>query len=264
MVVSAQEVRQKTRRVNQKPDRRDAFEICEGVRRGFYSSIMYIPPVEIERLREILSRQRHFIRLCTAQGNAAKYLLRSQGLRQGAPSLRSERAWDELRASSPWESLRPHLALHDQVRRIAHENVGRLETELQEALIPFRETLRRLRTVPGVGLVTSASFVAALGTPDRFPDSGHGVSYIGLAPATYDRGEAERHGHITKRGCGELRAMLCEAAQHAAKPTHPLNPYFLQIGARHGYKKAVVALAQRLARILYPMWRKGEDFDQCN
>jgi transposase len=166
-----------------------------------------------------------------------------------------------LLASPRVASLRPHLVLHAQIWRNAHKNVGILETELHEALSPFTETIRRLQTVPGVGLVVSASFLAALGTPDRFPDSSHVASYIGLVPATYDSGEAERHGRITKRGSAELRAMLCEAAHHTANPKHPLNPYFTRICARHGYKKAIVTLAQRLARILYQMWRKGEDFD---
>ena len=55
--------------------------------------------------------------------------------------------------------------------------------------------------------------------------------------------------------------LLCEAAHHTANPRHPLNPYFRRTAARHGYKKAVVAVAQRLARILFQMWRKGQAFD---
>jgi transposase len=87
------------------------------------------------------------------------------------------------------------------------------------------------------------------------------VSYIGLGVSTYSSGERERHGHITKRGSAELRAMLCEAAHHVANVRHPLNPYFTRICARHGFKKAVVCVAQRLARILYQMWRNEEDLD---
>ena len=136
-----------------------------------------------------------------------------------------------------------------------------LEEELAEAIEPFKGIVDRLRTVPGVGPITAATYVAVLGTADRFPDSGHVVSYLGLAPSTYDSGDRERHGHITKRGAGELRAVLCEAAHHAAKATHPLNPYFVRLAARQGYRKAIVAVAQRLARILYRMWRNEEEFD---
>jgi hypothetical protein len=55
--------------------------------------------------------------------------------------------------------------------------------------------------------------------------------------------------------------MLCECAHHAAKSAHPLNPYWVRVLSKQGYKRAVVAVAQRLARILYAMWRNGEDFD---
>ena len=79
--------------------------------------------------------------------------------------------------------------------------------------------------------------------------------------ADYNSGERERHGHITKRGSGELRMLLCEAAHHSASARHPLNPYFRRIIAGHGYKKAVVAVAQRMARILFQMWRTGQGFD---
>jgi transposase len=118
-----------------------------------------------------------------------------------------------------------------------------------------------LMSIPGVGLVTAATYVATLGTVDRFPSSNHVVSYLGLAPSMYDSGDVERHGHITKAGSSQLRALLCEVAQQAARSTHPLNPYFRRLAARSGYKKAAIAIAQRLARIMYRMWRNGERFD---
>lgn len=136
-----------------------------------------------------------------------------------------------------------------------------MENELKEAIIFAEKTQQSIMTVPGVGPITASSFIAVLGNTKRFPTSAHVASYIGLVPSTYDSGETERHGRITKRGSGELWAMLCEAAHHAAKPTHPLNPYWRRIAAKGGYRKEVVAVAPRLARILFQMWRSGEDFD---
>jgi hypothetical protein len=54
--------------------------------------------------------------------------------------------------------------------------------------------------------------------------------------------------------------MLCEAAHHARRAAHPLNPHFARVCARHGYKNAVVAVAHRLCRILFAMLRDGTDF----
>jgi transposase len=80
-------------------------------------------------------------------------------------------------------------------------------------------------------------------------------------PSTYQSGEDEAHGRITKRGSAELRAMLCEAAHHAGRPDHPLHPYFARLCARRGYKTAIIAVAHRLYRIIFAMLRHPRDFD---
>jgi transposase len=263
VVIDAREVRAKARRINQKSDKRDAFEICDGLRRGIYTCIVYVPPDEIQRLRVILSRRRHFVSLCTSQVNAAKFLLRSEGLTHCAGKLNTWQAWERLLSKPEVAALRPYLMMHAEVWKVAKQQVEALEKELKEALKPFSREVEILTTVPGVGLITAATFIATIGDPRRFPSSGHVVSYIGLAPATYNSGEKERYGHITKRGSAELRAMLCEAAHHASNPKHPLNPYFVRALSKGGYKKAVVAVAQRLARILYQMHKKGEVFDEA-
>ena len=55
--------------------------------------------------------------------------------------------------------------------------------------------------------------------------------------------------------------MLCQAAHHANHANHPLHPYFAPLCARRGYKLAVIAVAHRVCRILFAMWRDGRDFD---
>jgi transposase len=260
-VIDAGEVRRKARRINQKSDKRDAFDICDGLRRGIYTSLVYVPDAPVQRLRRTLSRRRHFVKVSTMQVNGAKSVLRSVGLAREAASLATAKAWDRLLERPAVEGLRLYLSVHADVWRVAQEKVALLEEELREALKPFDETARRLQRIPGVGLITSATFMAVLGRPDRFPKGGRVVSYIGLVPSSWDTADTQRHGHITKRGSGELRAMLCEAAQHAARGDHPLNPYWRRVFGKQGYKRAVVAVAQRLARIMWRMWVNQEEFD---
>jgi hypothetical protein len=106
LVVDAHEVRTKALRPNQKSDRRDALELCEGLRRGSYRSVVHVPPEPIERLRETLGRRRHFVRLKTMQVNAAKRLLRT-----AASGLSQAAAWPRLRPGTScwprWRSIRP-------------------------------------------------------------------------------------------------------------------------------------------------------------
>ncbi len=97
IVVDAHEVRAKAHRPNQKSDSRDAFELCDGIRRGLYRATVHVPPPEISALRETLSRRRHFVRQQTAEVNAAKRLLRSAGCAKlSTKTLGTATAWTAL------------------------------------------------------------------------------------------------------------------------------------------------------------------------
>ena len=89
-VIDAREVRLKAHRPTQKSDRRDAFELCDGLRRGSYRAVVHVPPPAVTRVRETLARRRHFVRLETAQVNAVKRLLRGAGLGHRSRSLGTE------------------------------------------------------------------------------------------------------------------------------------------------------------------------------
>lgn len=261
IVVDAREVRAKARNKRQKSDARDAFEICDGLRRGLWVSQVWVPSPEVERVRLLVSRRRHFVSMAVREINAVRFLLRSRGLRGLARSLSTEVGWSHLLGQAPVEPWRNYIELHHDLWRNARQAVHTLEAELLEAARPLREGMGLLESMPGVGPIVSATFVAVIGSPGRFPDSASIVSYAGLAVSTYDSGEKERHGGITRTGSKELRAMLCEAAHHASQVTHPLYPYFARVAARKGVKAAVVVIAQRMARILWRMWRDQRKFD---
>ena len=263
VVIDAREVRTKAHRPTQKSDRRDALEICEGLRSGQYRAIVHVPPLAISALRDSVSRRRHFVRQQTAEMNAAKRLLRSAGLGLRARlSLRTERGWEQLLSTlRTEEELAAHVELHRQAWRCARVQVCTLDARLSSQAAPFAEDLRRLQTVPGVGPTVAITTVAVFSDVQRFPSSHHASSYVGLVPSTYQSGSRDAHGRITRRGSSELRAMLCEAAQQARRPSNPLHPYFSALCARRGYKMAIIAVAHRLCRILFAMLRTGTDFD---
>lgn len=262
IVVDAHEVRLKAQRPRQKSDRRDAHELCEGLRRGVYRSIIHIPPVAVSALRETLSRRRHFVRVQTAEINAAKHVLRAAGLGSLKINLRTTTGWSKLQAALTdqppvQQAVRHYSALWHQ----AQTQVQTLEQQLATLRQPFATDLQRLQTIPGVGPIVALTVIAVFSEVERFPSAKHVASYAGLVPATYQSGDRDHHGHITKQGSGELRAMLCEAAQHARRPDHPLNPYFAALSAKRGYRMAVIAVAHRLCRIMFAMLRNQSDFD---
>jgi len=262
VVVDAHEVRLKAHRPFQKSDRRDAVELCEGLRRGSYRTLVHVPPAPVQRLRATLARRRHCVRLQSAQVTTTKALLRGAGLGHLSRSLGSEVGWTKvLAALAEHPEMAAAIAPHRALWRCAREQVLALEAALAPQQVPFAEPLRRLQTIPGVGPIVATTAVAVFSDIGRFPDAKRAASYAGLVPATYQSGARDAHGRITKRGAAELRAMLVEAAHHASRPTHPLHPYFAPLCARRGYKLAVVAVAHRLCRIMYAMLRDGRDFD---
>ncbi len=261
-VIDAHEVRLKAYRPRQKSDRRDAHELCEGLRRGIYRTRVHVPPLPVARLRETLSRRRHFVRLQTAEVNAIKRLLRGTGRGPLSRSLGTEVGWAKLLTAVAGEGeLRAYVESHRALRRSAGEQIRTLTASLTQQRAAFAGALDRLESIPGVGPIVAATILAVFSDVTRFPGAKHAASYAGLVPATYHSGDREAYGAITKRGSGELRAMLCEAAHHASRPHHPLNPYFAKLCAKRGYKMAAIAVAHRLARIVFAMLRDATAFD---
>jgi transposase len=260
-VIDAHEVRIKATRPRQKSDRRDAFELCEGLRREAYRTRVYVPPRALRCIRELLSRRRHFVRLQTAQCNAVKHALRARGQAALARSLRTAAGWQRLGREVAADSLVGTVVhAHQRVWTAAHAERRVLETMLAGHAEAFAGPLARLQTVPGVGPIVALTVIATFADVTRFPGAKQAASYAGLVPSTHQSGACDRHGPITKRGAAELRAMLVEAAHHAARRDHPLHAAFTKLCVRRGYKPAVVAIAHRLCRILFAMLRDDSDF----
>lgn len=262
VVVDAHEVRLKAQRPRQKSDRRDAFEICEGLRRDSYRTLVHVPAPALRRLRELLAQRRHFVRVQTAQCNAAKRILRARGHARLVRSLRTPIAWERLlMAIEPLPGIAEPVRAHAAVWAAAQRARATLEAALLEHATPFAAPLARLQTVPGVGPLVGLTAIAVFADVTRFADAKRAASYAGLVPSTHQSGDVDRHGHITKRGSAELRAMLCEAAHHAARPAHPFHAVFTKLCVRRGYRPAIIAVAHRLCRLLFALLRDRTTFE---
>jgi len=119
-------------------------------------------------------------------------------------------------------------------------------------------------TAPGVGPVTALSYRATLDRLDRFPDAGQMTAYLGLVPREDSSAERRHRGAITKAGPSQPRSLLVQASWHirrCRRGAAALHAWVHRVAARRGCRIAMVALARRLARCLYAMWRDGRDFD---
>ena len=123
--------------------------------------------------------------------------------------------------------------------------------------------VRRLMSVPGVGVITALGFAATIDDPTRFKRSSSTGAYLGLTPRVYASGETMRSGRVSKRGDDFLRRSLYEAA-NALLTRIPqfsaLKSWGLRIARRSGFRKAKVAVARKLTVILHAMWISGESF----
>src|SRR5947209_8071285 len=148
------------------------------------------------------------------------------------------------------------------VRRVVREQLGILHRRLL-AIVRDDEVCRRLMTTPGVGPVVALTYRATVDVPARFRKSKAVGAVFGLTPAKYQSGESDRTGRISLCGDEMMLMMLYEAALtmlvRSAKWSW-LKAWAVQIARRRGMKKAIVALARRLAVIMHRIWVDGTEF----
>jgi transposase len=150
-----------------------------------------------------------------------------------------------------------------EVWRITRAQAAKLDRELV-ASARASAACRLLMTMPGIGAVTAASFVAAVEQPDSFASSRDVGAWLGLTPRRYQSGEVDYEGHISRRGDRHLRVLFYEAAvsllTHVRRES-ALRSWGLALQKRLGFKRAAIALARKMAVVLHAMWRSGIPFD---
>jgi transposase len=251
-----------------KTDGADAKGLLEALRNDA------IRPVPVKSIDQHVLASLHRLRSAwmatrTARLNALRGLLRELGFviplgaRQVLP-----RVWalvSDADSGLP-DALRPVLAEGAREIRELEARVRGVERSLA-TLARESELVVRLRTIPGVGLLTATALVAFVGDVSRFPSGRHFASYLGLTPRETSSGLRRRLGAISKRGDPYLRMLLIHGARavllHAKKPSATpdrLRAWALGRERARGHNKAAVALANKLARIVWAVWRNDRAF----
>jgi transposase len=134
-----------------------------------------------------------------------------------------------------------------------------------EQAVKDDERVQRLTTVPSVGPVTAATFIAIVDDVGRFESAHKLQSYMGLVPKEYSSGEKQQRGHITKAGNSRMRSLLVECAwgilRRQNPNSEPLAQWAARIAERRGKRIAAVALARKLAGILFAMTKNARSFE---
>jgi len=244
-----------TRQRTVKTDRRDARALAQACELGAYRRAHRLSDAQRHvrgrlGVRDALVRTRtRFIALIRAR-------LRQEGWR--VPTGTTERFSHRVLALPLPGRLRSEVAPLLAVMRQVNQQVDYSDARIA-ALTQTDARVRRLQSVPNIGPVTAAAFVAALDDAQRFGRAHQVEAYLGLVPREWSSGETQRRGRITKAGSGRVRWLLIQAAvsmlRRPDSRTAELREWAGRIAARRGKKIAVVALARRLAGILFALLR---------
>jgi len=243
-----------------KTDRNDARGIAQMMRVGLYRPV-HVKTLRSQKLRMLLTHRKLLQSKAIAIENDLRGSLRNFGLKVGMVGT----VKFEARINKLVENL-PDLAVLVEplliVRRVLREQLGILHRRLL-AIVRDDDVCRRLMTIPGVGPVVALTYRVTVDVPARFRNSKAVGAVFGLTPAKYQSGENDRTGAISRCGDEMMRMMLYEAAQsmlvRAAKWSW-LKAWAMKIARHRGMKKAIVALARRLAVIMHRIWVDGTDF----
>ena len=249
-----------------KNDANDAAAICEAASRP---SMRFIPVKSIEqqsmlcvhRLREGIKEDRtaciNRIRgllaefgLVFAQSPRALQAVLSEVLEDAANELGTLARLTLQRAQAQWHELDEHLAWCDE----------RIDAHAKD-----NAAVKAAATLLGIGPVTASAVVATVGDFKQFKSGAQFGAWIGLTPRQRSSGGKSHLGGITKRGDTYLRTLLIQGAKSAVMTAHrrqdKISNWVVSLRERSGWQKAVVALANKNARILWAVMTRGEAFD---
>ena len=241
-----------------KTDRRDVAALAEANRRGWYRATHRVLATQHE-IRQVLRSRRHLVQMRSGKIALMGSLLRQTGYRlaagsaEGVPARLARLTLPAALAAT----VAPLGRAIGQVTEALAEVDARLATYAAQDPV-----VHRLRTVPGVGVVVGLTFRAFVDDVQRFARAAQVSAAIGLVPCEDSSAERRHRGRISKAGPRELRSLLVQAAW-ACWRSHgsaTLRAWVERLAARRGRRIAVVALARRLSRILFAVWRNEAVF----
>jgi transposase len=254
----------KAQQIN-KSDRNDARGIAQMMRVGLFKPVHVKTQMAQEQRMLLTSRKLLQTKLLDVESDL-RGTLRNFGLKVGKVSSgKFDTRIRELVADYPRlaKIVEPLLA----VRCVLQKQFAILHKLLLD-IVRCDPVCRLLMTAPGVGVVVALTYRATVDQPQRFLHSKAVGAHVGLTPKRYQSGEIDYDGSISKSGDAMLRTTLYEAANsllaHPSGKWSWLKAWGLRVAQRRGMKRAIVAVARRLAVVLHRMWVDGTEFRWSN
>lgn len=250
--------------VSGKNDAADAEAICEAASRP---TMRFVPTKNVQQQGVMtLHRMRQgWIEERTALINRLRGLLAEFGLSLAQRTAALKRIPDILEDATndiPG-AARTALMAGWQHLGLINERVVTLDREIR-AHAKADERVRRIMELPGVGSLTASALIAAVGDAREFKTSRQFAAWLGLTPSQNSSGGKMQLGRITKRGDGYVRMLLIMGARSALltapRRSDRISRWLLELQTKVGWRKALVALANKHARIIWNLLTKKEGF----
>lgn len=247
-----------------KTDRRDAALLAQVGRLG----PELLAPVthrdeETQRDLGVMRARDLLVRVRTSMITSARGLGKALGVR--LPRCSSESFCARVREAKLDEQVAGLSEMLTAIDTLCAQ-IGKLSERIAEISRTRYPVSERLRQVAGVGPITSMAFVLTIGDPKRFTQSRTVGAYVGLVPRQYSSGDRQPQLGITKAGDAFLRRVLVQSAQYilgSHGPDTALKRHGLKIaerGGKNAKKRAVIAVARKLAVVLHRLWVTNEDY----
>jgi transposase len=248
-----------------KTDRRDSRKLAHLLAKGMLKRI-WVPSAQERQERQVVRRRRQLIQDRVRTQNRIKAELRFYGIELLEPQGPWRQLYVEnlkrLRLPTRWaqESFRSLLEQYDFLT----EQIGK-QTRLLKELArteSYRERVKILCSVPGIGLIAAMELLLELQDVERFRRADQLAAYVGLTPSQYSSADKVRMGHITAIGKNSVRATLVEASWRLIRKDQGMRQKYEGIKTRAGGKRAIVAVARNLLLRMRRMLLDGQVYQR--
>jgi len=245
-----------------KTDKIDAKLLSELLRLDALPQEVIMAEGRIREMRDLMRARQNMAEVNTSLMNYLRGLLRQEGIRLLARVFSQAGGFEqEIKNRLPKHILQIMARYSELIDKMVVER-----KKLEEKILHHKnKDIALIKTIPGMGEISSRTIEAAIGQIKRFKNAKQLTSYCGLVPSVRASGERVEHGHITREGRSEVRRVGVQCA-HAllrskSKESYPLKTWHAQLARRRGYKTAIVALARRLINITFYVLRDRRPYD---
>jgi transposase len=214
---------------------------------------VWVPPLHVRQLRQLLSQRRQFVETHTQIVNRMHSVAHRHHLKHERGKRFNEKntVWQKDKRLSEIEQFQLGLEMENRV--YIEKQIGRIGKEVAKMSHqkPWAQSMIYLMQLPGFGVITGMTVLAAIGEILRFESARHLASYSGLTPGLEQSGTKYREKGITKEGRKELRWALVEVAQRAVKSDPLWKHRFQEMQKRMHRNQAIVAIARRLLELVW-------------